>query len=203
MRTSGGRSLYFGPYTVPIEETAVGSIHNFADDTAHSPSGIFAVTGFPEALCPPTCLGVSLQPRRTPLSTEEQLLQPALLSLPAFSEYQWNVGDEAFPEVSMIRIAALAGARRLRAQRLGDRCVGVLAEMGDDTTCTFGQWNPARTNTISTLYDQDEDGPLCSLTFAFSKGPTSRRHVVDIRVNSSAEIATPHLIWDDLSKVRT
>jgi hypothetical protein len=192
--------LHFGPYTLPFEETAMGSIHNFVDNPTQSISGIFTVTGFPEALCPPTCVGVALERRRVPLSFEEQHRQPALLNLPAFPRFQWNVGEEGFPEASMMRIASLAGAQHLKVQKSGDRSVGLLAEMGDETTCTIGQWNPAKEDAISTLHDRD-DGPLYSLTFVFSRGPASRRHVTDILVNNSAEINSPHLIWDDLNKV--
>jgi hypothetical protein len=114
--------------------------------------------------------------------------------------------DPVFDEIQDLRKAfltkgSLAGARSVRMQKTGARCVGLLADFhGRDIPAVVGQWDPSNVGGISLLHDADKDGPLENITFGFSDADPRERHVTDIIVNGHTT-ASLHFKWVDLYKV--
>lgn len=115
--------------------------------------------------------------------------------------------DPVFDETEDLRKAfltkgSLAGARSVRVQRAGVRCVGLLAEFHDrDIPVIVGQWDPSNAGAILLLHDAEKDGALETITFVFSDADPRERHVTDIIVNGRTMASPSHFKWDDLYKV--
>lgn len=115
--------------------------------------------------------------------------------------------DPTFDETEDLRKAfltkgSLAGARSVRVQRAGIRCVGLLAEFhGRDIPVVVGQWDPRNSDAVSMLHDAEKDGALEDITFLFSDADPRHRHVADIIINSHTPASPMHFKWDNLYKV--
>lgn len=182
-------------------------VSGYGHESTHDATGIFfdPLTATPSAI---NTVGAVLEPsppRIGPLVTPYQ--QPGMFLLGVFlstlgrldavidhRDGLWN---------ALCNRASLAGARMVKVQKVGVRCVGLLAEFqGWKVPVTIGQWDASDFRTIYTIHDTERDGMLESITFSFSPTDIRERYVTDIIANSDADRAQrPYFRCDDLSKV--
>lgn len=195
MQTGLRRCLYYGPYIIPSWDPSkpyVSVFEAYEEEMTHRATGIFVDPGQRNTEYK-TCFGVVQEPRQTGVDL-------GLLSVPGLTTLE----DDSFcahnPDGAFLSKGAFSGAKELKVQRENGHCIGVLADFQDGRVEILGRWDPARAETISSLYLAADDGSLQSITFIFSDGYLLERYVLDIVVNTE-EADGPLFKWDQLSKV--
>lgn len=174
----------------------------FGHATTHRATGLFIKTMDRKAVDLKS-LGVVQETRKQPLSSP-----PSVLSVPVLTYLEKGSFCKHYHHGAFATKAAFLDALEIRLQTVGSRCGGLLAVFQDGTKQTLDRWDPARPETISTIYlaaDHSASScsfPLRSITFMFSDGPDRQRYIQSVLVNDMHDQSAPHFKWDNLGKVR-
>lgn len=110
---------------------------------------------------------------------------------------------------TFLTTANLSSVTCLKKQMRRGRCVGLYIERDpryEDAPQVLGQWDPAETKGISTIYsaDSSESKPVEALTFVFrddSEPNAPGRRCIDVKVGRHESIPQPRFICDKFPQV--
>lgn len=146
------------------------------------------------------CLGAAIQPRPEPLTEiDDRVLLPLRGRLEGPQE---DILDR--PEIGKTAFfskASLANTVRLKYQKHVNRVTGLYIEHRDGAIEILGQYDPGKPETITSLYDADEDGPLEAITFGLSNVRRPPERVMLSIQTGRRDRPENKFVWDDFSKV--